>query len=243
MKKKGKETAAISVPKKVSGLKPAPHNARLLGEEAATGLRFSMEEFGDISGIVFNVRTGHLVAGHQRVAQLPPATRVGAVKAREDEHGTVGMATIKYGGTEWVMRCVDWDETKEKAANLAANNPAIQGTFTSDVVLLVEEVEDAAPDLWDGLLLKGISIEEIPGATEGGRVEDGEELEKMELQPYEHYDYILVLARNTMDWHWLCEKFGLKRIDSSKVPGKKKIGLGRAVEAGQLIRLLGGKPK
>jgi len=239
------DAVAGTLPTKVADLKPAPYNARQLGEEAASGLRFSMEEFGDISGIVYNVRTGHLVAGHQRLAQLPPAADVGALKERKDQHGTIGVAAIRHGGTEWPVRCVDWHETKEKAASLAANDPALQGTFTEEVALVVEQVEEIAPDLWDGLLLKGITIEEVPGAADGEvRAEEpGEDLAKMELQPYEHYDYVLVLARNTMDWHWLCEKLGLKRMNSSTVPGKKKVGLGRAIDAGKLIKLLGGKPQ
>lgn len=52
---------------KISDLKPSPNNPRIIGKIALTGLGFSLEEFGGLSGIVFNTKTGHLVCGHQRI--------------------------------------------------------------------------------------------------------------------------------------------------------------------------------
>lgn len=65
---------------------------------------------------------------------------------------------------------------------------------------------------------------------------------KMELMPYEHYDYVLVLARTTHQWEQLCELLGVDKVDASIVPAKsmKKIGLGRCISAERLIRLLCG---
>jgi hypothetical protein len=53
----------------------------------------------------------------------------------------------------------------------------------------------------------------------------------MELRPYEHYDYVVVLARNTMDWQALCTKLGLEMVDASPTPKIRKIGIGRCVDA------------
>ena len=51
-------------------LAPAPYNPRRIDEDAARGLRASLEAFGDISGITYNATTKRLVSGHQRVHQL-----------------------------------------------------------------------------------------------------------------------------------------------------------------------------
>ena len=54
--------------RKIDDLTADPANPRRLTEAAAAGLSASMLELGDVGGIVWNRRTGHLVAGHARVA-------------------------------------------------------------------------------------------------------------------------------------------------------------------------------
>ena len=54
----------------IQRLKKAPYNPRSISLEAMEGLSASLEHFGDIGGIVWNRRTGHLVCGHQRVDAL-----------------------------------------------------------------------------------------------------------------------------------------------------------------------------
>jgi hypothetical protein len=100
-----------------------------------------MARFGDLSGIVWNSRTGHLVAGHQRVAEL---RRRGAVL----EGGAVVAA-----GERFPVRVVDWPLADEQAANLAANNPAIAGEFTDDAGEVLAAVQAADEELYAALRL------------------------------------------------------------------------------------------
>ena len=58
----------------------------------------------------------------------------------------------------------------------------------------------------------------------------------MDLLPYEHYDYIVVLSRNLNDYQWLCSELGIKIVKSPLA--KTKIGIGRAIWAGRLIERL-----
>ena len=51
-------------------LVPDAANPRQISDEAAGGLRNSLKRFGDLSGLVFNRRTGELVCGHQRMQQI-----------------------------------------------------------------------------------------------------------------------------------------------------------------------------
>lgn len=66
---------------------------------------------------------------------------------------------------------------------------------------------------------------------------------EMELQPHEHYDYVIVLARSTHEWNRLCELLAIAPVKTDH----NKIGVGRGVSAGRLIALLdashAGKPE
>lgn len=120
-------------------LKPADYNPRVITEKAANGLKTSLQRFGDIGGLVFNRRTGRLVAGHQRMEQLRAAHGDGlALRHVADGDPRV----VAPDGNEWPVRIVDWDEATEKAANVAANNPAIQGDWDDGKLQsLLEELE------------------------------------------------------------------------------------------------------
>jgi hypothetical protein len=59
---------------------------------------------------------------------------------------------------------------------------------------------------------------------------------EMELLPYEHYDYVLVVCRKTFDWTYITAKLGLQRVAGTNDDRyRPKIGLGRAIPADKLI--------
>jgi DNA modification methylase len=118
-------------------LQPDPHNARRISPEALTGLGVSMATFGDIATIVWNARTGHLVAGHQRMEQLRAA---GATTWQRNGEG--GEIVHPKTGERFAVRIVDWDETTERAANLTANNPAIAGEYTAEALAQLKAIDD-----------------------------------------------------------------------------------------------------
>jgi len=120
-------------------LKPAPYNPREIGKIAAAGLGKSLDAFGDISGIVWNARTGNLVSGHQRVAQL----RKRSAKLVTDS----GTPRVVCGDREFPVRIVDWDMEFEKAANLEANNDKIQGEFNDNLAVVLKDVQGAMSEL------------------------------------------------------------------------------------------------
>lgn len=53
------------LPKNVSQLRKAKYNPRTITKERLHKLGDSMAEFGDLSGVVFNIKTKTLVSGHQ----------------------------------------------------------------------------------------------------------------------------------------------------------------------------------
>lgn len=106
---------------KITGLKPAPYNPRIISPARKMALAASMEEFGDLSGIVYNRRTDRLISGHQRLKTIPPEAEI-VKEDFSDDKGTVATGYIDLGdGNRHHYREVDWDEAREKAANLTAN--------------------------------------------------------------------------------------------------------------------------
>lgn len=99
--------------KSLKDLNPNPRNPRRITDEKLLMLKKSLKEFGDLSGIVFNKTTGHVVGGHQRLKALPPDS---IITINEKGYGHVNI-----DGNLFTYREVEWDEIKEKAANIAAN--------------------------------------------------------------------------------------------------------------------------
>jgi hypothetical protein len=132
-------------------LRSAAYNPRQISQRASASLSKSLADYGDLSGIVINSRTGNLVCGHQRVDQLK---RMGA----RIEDGMIRSPS----GDEFRIRVVDWDEIKEKAANVTANNAAIGGEFTAGIGAILDELKvDLGTEAFDALSLDRIEIPEI----------------------------------------------------------------------------------
>lgn len=105
-----------------------------------------MTEFGDLSGIVFNVRTGQLVSGHQRRDGI--RKKFGNLPViREGERAWI----LLPGGKRFEIRMVDWDLPTQRAANIAANNPHIAGHFTSRLQPQLDEIRARSEELFKGL--------------------------------------------------------------------------------------------
>jgi hypothetical protein len=147
MAKRNDQSAAAKLP--LAQMMPDPANPRKMKPAAREGLGVSMETFGPLD-IVFNVRTREFVSGHQRVER--PKTAGATEVVRE---GNWGYILHPKTGEKFPVRFVDWDKTKQRMANLEANNPEVQGEFTDSVVGELQDVSNQiefAPLLLDNLL-------------------------------------------------------------------------------------------
>lgn len=124
----------------ITTLAADPDNPRVITSIALEGLRFSMEDFGDLSGIVFNARTAQLVAGHQRVANLAAGGAMTWTKVDQDQ----GYIEHPKTGERFPIRIVDWPFDKQRRANLTANNPHIAGEFTEAALEQLRAMEQEA---------------------------------------------------------------------------------------------------
>jgi len=144
---------------KIGQLKANPQNPRKISETAQKGLAKSIGLFGDISGIVFNKRTNQLVCGHQRLDQLKK--QYGEENLKIDfvnKDGQEERHEIKTpSGDKFSVRVVDWDELKEKEANITANNQHISGEFDMDLLLpMLDEIKLNDSQTYFEVMLDGV---------------------------------------------------------------------------------------
>lgn len=155
-------------PQTVADVKPAAYNPRTISPEQFETLGRSMKEHGDLSGVVFNVRTQNTVGGHQRIKELDPKWPIVKQPAK-DSTGTVALGYIDTPYGRFSYREVDWSEAKEKQANLAANR--ISGEFDYDAVAkILRDLENNKADL----TMTGFDAAEIESMLKGmdGEVQD-----------------------------------------------------------------------
>lgn len=104
-------------------------------------LKGSLEEYGDLGGIVFNVRNKQLVGGHQRTRVLKDSSdlHISEELATPTENGTVGWGYLEKNGERFTVRFVDWEEEKHAKANLLANK--VTGGWDFDILANEFEME------------------------------------------------------------------------------------------------------
>lgn len=139
---------------KLSDLNPSVYNPRKIDEVSFEGLKFSLTEFGDISGITFNLRTNNLVTGHQRVRGLKEKFEDIRITKLNEDWGIIKTPD----GNEYKVRFVNWDPKKEKAANVAANAETIQGDWDESAALLIEEISLELPEFAKALNLNALDL-------------------------------------------------------------------------------------
>lgn len=118
--------------RKRSELNPAPYNPREIAEMSLAGLRKSLKRFGLVSPIVWNIRTGYVVGGHQRLRVMDEDAKYDPVNPTTDYDVEV--------------KTVDLSDSDERALNLALNNQHITGHWDGEKLMemLVHEGDNVA---------------------------------------------------------------------------------------------------
>jgi len=99
-----------------SQINEAPYNPRILREGAQKRLKKKLKEVGLLTTLVWNKRSGNLVSGHQRLAQIDSLE--GYPKKKKDYLLTVAV--------------IDLDDKSEKEMVVFFNNPSAQGEWDLD---------------------------------------------------------------------------------------------------------------
>lgn len=92
----------------------ASYNPRVISPAQRRKLTASLKKFRLVEPLVWNVRTGNLVGGHQRLSIID------ALEGTPDYSLTVAR--------------IDVDDATEKALNIALNNPESQGQYDMDLL-------------------------------------------------------------------------------------------------------------
>lgn len=157
----------------ISDLKPNPKNPRKISEKQLKALKKALLEFGDLGCFVYNKRTDRLIGGHQRAKSFPPDSKIIIEHEPIDSKvGTIKEGYVECNGEKFKYREVDWDEKKEKAANIAANQHG--GEF--EISILSEWITELNALDFD-MELTGFSEKELnklikPESTTGHTDED-----------------------------------------------------------------------
>lgn len=165
-------------------LKGDARNPRRIDVVASAGLRNSLDRFGDLSGIVMNQRTGTLVAGHQRMAQIRAKwgdRPIDLIDAAAGLHG-IRIDERRY----FTVRVVDWSPAFQRAASVAANSQLISGEFTDDVGQYLQEIAiDLAAE--DERLMDDVLLSELMAPPP-----EPTELRPVDVQPPPKMTWVLI---------------------------------------------------
>jgi hypothetical protein len=168
----------------------------------------------------------------------------GAGLARELEDGSLELIDGHMRAEldlDQEMPVLILDVTEEEAKKILATHDPLGAMSTDNVEArrrLLEEIdaEEASLRKMIADMLAATPADDEEGGR-GGKTDLGGPVE-MELRPHEHYDYVIVLARNTQEWNRLVELLDLQTIRR-----RGRIGAARGLPAQKLIELLEGVAK
>lgn len=112
------------MPLKIEDIKPNPKNPRFIRREKSEWLENSLDEFGDLSGYVFN-KGGMIISAHQRWEKIKG--KVKEIVVRETFKKPLPDGTIERGhfeltdGTKHDYSVRDWTPEKADRATIRAN--------------------------------------------------------------------------------------------------------------------------
>ena len=87
--------------------------------------------------------------------------------------------------------------------------------------------------------LTGSDGVKMKGQASGEKDDDkGGMIQEMEVMPYEHYDFIMVLCKTTFDWNFLSDRFDLVKANCTNDQRITKVGLGRCISGDRVISLI-----
>ncbi len=117
-------------------------NPRKITKKQHELLNDSLTEFGDLSGIVVNVRTGEVIGGNQRSSIFRKKNaKIEIIQhyGEPTETGTTAVGFVVVDGEKYAYREVSWDEAKSESANVRANK--IGGMFDFDILANQFDIE------------------------------------------------------------------------------------------------------
>ena len=132
-------------------------NPRKITKKQHELLESSLQEFGDLSGVVVNIRTGEVIGGNQRSTIFRKEEAKIEITQRYEKPtktGTVAIGYILFGAEKYAYREVDWDEKTAESANIRANK--IGGMFDFDRSKLVTQEAELLRKIYPPLIFRKV---------------------------------------------------------------------------------------
>lgn len=198
-------------------LEPHPENPNTHGETQIAMLADIIMAQGWRYPIVVSKRSGYIISGHGR-----------------------WLAAKRDGLTDAPVDFQDFESADEERQQLLADN-RIPELATRDIqkeAAVLHKLQAAnvntmlagyKPKEMEDLLKKakalavGIQPDAIPA---------------MELQPHEHYDYIVLIFKEDYDWVQALQALEICDVDYGEMADKKRVGLGRVIDGTRFLQRL-----
>jgi len=221
--KKAPKTLVVKPLKTVSDLVADPQNANRGTARGRAVLETSVRRYGFGRSVLAD-KYGRVIAGNKTVEA---ATSIGQ---------NPDVIVVESTGDQLVVvqrTDLDLDDPRAKELAVADNRTAELGLDWNTQELQRME-EDGGADLkqfwrveeWEKL---------IAAATAAGP--PPEEVPGMALQPFEEYNYLMVVCKNSQDWQGLCDQLHIVK-ESVVLGGARKVGLGRVISGERLLEAL-----
>jgi len=218
----------------LADLEPDANNANLGTERGMWSLQESLIRFGVGRGVLVD-RRGRVIGGNkttETLGKLNPGVKVVVVPSD--------------GDTLVVTQRVDLDLDEDPAARELAFADNRVGELN-----LAWDAAQIAAGLEAGLDLAAFFHQnEMDALAEELVPEDGDEeqeqddpVPEMAVQPFEHWDYVMLVFRNSWDWARAVDVFDIEArafaFMSSKGKKHRKVGLCRVLDGAQVLERLG----
>ena len=194
-----------------STLKPHPKNPNRHSAAQVAAIAAVIQGNGWRAPITVSARSGLIVRGHGR---LEAALLMGVTEVPIDEQ--------EYA-----------TEADELADMIAYNHLSeLAEADKGQLVAVLKELQSVGHDIG----LAGFSDAEFAALTDVEEaVAELPQVPAMELQAFEHYDYLVFMFRDIRDWLRVIQLLGVGRVNYSISRKTAKIGIGRVIDGKRLL--------
>lgn len=171
----------------------------------------SIEHFGFTNPILVQSGTNRIIAGHGRY-----------------------LASKRKGLKTVPVIELDFDDDKAAAYTVADNKLAEKSTWDK---ALLKKVLDGMSDV----NITGFSEDEFKAMVDGISGNADDPYPAMALEPFEHYDYVVLFFKTSMDFLQACDVLKIKKVKEADYKkgkdGKKvRVGIGRSLDGAEFIK-------